>query len=583
MKPTYSNLCARLAVGVIAALGFTTNALGQESLEERVQRQEKQIEDIRRSAEALQRQNETLMKMLSTPAAAAPGNAPLGADEVRSIVTGYLQEKEAKEKAAEAATVDADGRYKIGSDLHMAATWRNGLVISTTNKDFSMHIGGWIQYDNVYWDQTSLLRAAPGGRPGPKQHVAFGAPAGGIGDLQDGTFFRRIRLMTDGNFWENFEYTLVLALENDQFSTIGLDEFWVGATNIPFVGTVRIGHVKNAIGLEADMTASSRTMTFLERSSYSEAIELNQNFVTGMWLGNNYFDQRTTWSTVLFRPDQGASSGAFFGDGQWGAQGRLTALPIYEIDGRHLMHLGISGGWRSGTNNINGTANSNLKTFQLRARPELRDDDPAGSPSGAQVLPNANSNRMIDTGPMVALNDFLLGTEFLYILGPFSVQAEYGWNFPNDVQGFLNGTTFQPLKNPQSYTFQGGYLQLAYTLTGENRSYDKRLGRLDSYYFGRRGPFSNWWFVRDEDGCLNWSLGAWELAARYSFTDLNDGGGLSRIQGGAMNGLTVGLNWYLNDNMKFQFDYVYNQRYDVPTGTIPGSTRGFGMRMQFMY
>jgi phosphate-selective porin OprO/OprP len=246
--------------------------------------------------------------------------------------------------------------------------------------------------------------------------------------------------------------------------------------------------------------------------------------------------------------------------------------------------LGVSGGWRTGTNNVNSaTANGQLKTIQLRARPELRDDDPAGSPAGAQVIPNADSNRLIDTGSLVALNDFLLGTEVLYILGPFSVQAEYGWNFPNDVQGFLNGATFIKLKNPQSYVFQGGYLQLAYTLTGENRSYDKRLGRLDTYYFGRKGNFSNAWLVRDEDGHLNWSMGAWELAARYSFVDLNDGVGPNRIQGGMLDGVTLGLNWYLNDNLKFQFDYVYNHRYDVPTGTNPGWTRGLGMRMQFMY
>ena len=146
-----------------------------------------------------------------------------------------------------------------------------------------------------------------------------------------------------------------------------------------------------------------------------------------------------------------------------------------------------------------------------------------------------------------------------------------------------NGATFIALKNPQSYTFSGGYLQLAYTLTGENRSYDKRLGRLDSYYFGRKGNFSNAWFVRDEDGRLNWSMGAWELAARYSFVDLNNGVGVNRVQGGMLDGVALGLNWYLNDNFKFQFDYVYDHRYDVPTGTNAGWTRGLGMRMQFSY
>ena len=69
---------------------------------------------------------------------------------------------------------------------------------------------------------------------------------------------------------------------------------WVGMKEIPLIGTIRVGHQKVPQGFEGDMVSSSKAMTFLERSAYSEAIELNQNFVTGIWLGNNYFDQRAT-------------------------------------------------------------------------------------------------------------------------------------------------------------------------------------------------------------------------------------------------------------------------------------------------
>jgi len=65
--------------------------------------------------------------------------------------------------------------------------------------------------------------------------------------------------------------------------------------------------------------------------------------------------------------------------------------------------------------------------------------------------------------------------------------------------------------------------------------------------------------------------------------NLNDGVGLNRVQGGVMNGCTLGLNWYLNNNVKLQFNYVYDQRSDLPPGVIEGSTRGFGTRMQFLY
>jgi phosphate-selective porin OprO/OprP len=490
-------------------------------------------------------------------------------------------EKKKADDEAKKAQQDAEG-YVVGSLLDVKASFtKDGyLWLKTPNEDFTMHIGYWMQYDNVWWTQSPLLRTPQDGRPGNKQGVASGAPLGGIGDLEDGTYFRRIRPFLEGTFWEVGEYRLILALENVQFGLTGLDEFWVGLNKIPVIGTVRFGHVKTPMGLEADMTASSRCMTFLERSSYSEAIELNQNFVTGVWLGNNYFDQRATYTFALFRPDQGASSGTFFGDGQWGWQGRLTALPLYECEGRHLLHLGLSGGYRNGTNDLSVSTD---RTFRLRARPELRDDDAAAGGT-SQLVPDANSNRMVDTGAIAASRQWLMGLELLYIAGPLSLQAEYGFNWIDNAIGIApTGFTLNPkITPPQNYFFNGGYVQLAYTLTGENRAYDRAIGTLARTYFNG-GPFSNAWLLWDREGGLNWSVGAWEIAARYSYINLNDGTGLNRIQGGVMNGWTLGLNWYVNSNIKFQFDWVYDQRSAVPVGTIPGYTSGFGTRVQLSF
>jgi phosphate-selective porin OprO/OprP len=405
--------------------------------------------------------------------------------------------------------------------------------------------------------------------------------------------------MMDGVFWDQFEYNWILAFENFQINTAtiggittGLDEFWVGAKNVPLFGTIRVGHVKAAHGLEADMTGSSRTMTFMERSSYSEAIENNINFMTGLWLGNNYFDQRATWSSSIGRADSASANGAWYGDGQYLALGRLTALPIYEADGRHLMHIGASGGWFKAQANLGNPpiAGSAANILALQARPELRDDVPAGG------VVNGNSNRMVSTGNLVCDHEWNFGTEFLYIRGPLSLQAEYGWAWLDNVKGqSAGGIAIAPaLAVPGTFVFNGGYAQVAYMLTGENRSYDKRLGRLDTYYLGRRGPFTNAWFVKDENGCLDWGWGAWELAARWSYVDLNDGvRGLNLIQGGKMDGLTVGLNWYLNNNLKVMFEYVFDHRYALPaatanvfapaTASIPGNVQGYGVRVQFMW
>ncbi|MFO0936890.1 MAG: porin [Gemmataceae bacterium] len=528
------------------------------------------IVDLKARVDRLEQQNQELIRALqdvkATPSqtgTAVPVALPTppAPETAESSQTPSPSEK--------TLTTPALCEPKKSSSVDAKATYKNGLFlwIESPNKEYTMHLGGWMQYDGVFWNQSPDLRTPQGARSGPAQGVASGAPQGGIGNMQDGVYFRRIRIFAEGQIGQYGEYRLIPALENNQFSTIGLDEFWAGLRDVPILGSFRVGHVKNPIGLEADMTSSSRTMTFMERSAYSEAIELSQNFVSGIWWGNHVLDDRVAWQATLFRSSI-AASGAFFGDGQWGTQARLTGIPIYEDKGNELLHLGVSGGWRNGSNNL---ANSPYRLFQSRARVEMRDDDPASTPAGAQSIPNASSARLIDTGAIAAKGLYLLGTETLMIHGPLSFQAEYGWQFLNGAYGVApTGLTLNPAITPnQNYVFNGGYIQVAYTLTGETRGYDKRLGALSRAYYGPDGPFH--------------SYGAWEVAARYSYVNLNDGFGANRIQGGTINGVSVALNWYLNNNFNMMFDWTYNERSNVPSNTIPGRVNGFGIEAQFQF
>src|SRR5262249_32415273 len=90
------------------------------------------------------------------------------------------------------------------------------------------------------------------------------------------------------------------------------------------------------------------------------------------------------------------------------------------------------------------------------------------------------------------------------------------------------------------------------------------------------------WLKRDDDGGVTYGWGAWEVAARYSYLNLNDG----PVRGGVMGGTTLGLNWYLNSNLKVQFEYLTNSRYDKLTGgngNLPAPVQGFGSRIQFQF
>ena len=85
--------------------------------------------------------------------------------------------------------------------------------------------------------------------------------------------------------------------------------------------------------------------------------------------------------------------------------------------------------------------------------------------------------------------------------------------------------------------------------------------------------------MRAEDGSLSWGPGAWELAARWSRLNLNDG----VIHGGVMDGIELGVNWYLNTNLKIQFEYLHNNRYHLKTGQVPGDLDAFAIRTQIFF
>src|SRR5690606_16204002 len=110
--------------------------------------------------------------------------------------------------------------------------------------------------------------------------------------------------------------------------------------------------------------------------------------------------------------------------------------------------------------------------------------------------------------------------------------------------------------------FDGYYAQLGYFLTGETRPYRNASGIFD-----RVKPRRNFGWKEDS----GW--GAWEVTARYSEIDLNDGG----IRGGEQADFTLGLNWYLNPNTRIVWNYIHG---DVDHDLYDGSFDSFLMRFQ---
>ena len=68
-------------------------------------------------------------------------------------------------------------------------------------------------------------------------------------------------------------------------------------------------------------------------------------------------------------------------------------------------------------------------------------------------------------------------------------------------------------------------------------------------------------------------LGALELVARYSSTDLEDG----MLDGGTLDAISLGMNWYLNPNSRVMFNFVRSDG-DSPSGA--GVANAFQTRFQ---
>ncbi|HWP65027.1 MAG TPA: porin [Candidatus Limnocylindria bacterium] len=359
----------------------------------------------------------------------------------------------------------------------MRVYWKEGVRFETADKAFQAHVGGRVQTDFAAFSESDGFKDA-------------------FGDVEDGAEIRRARLMVEGLAYERIEFRL----EYD-FATGDAEakDVYVGLVDMPYVGGIRVGHVKEPFSF--DELTSSRFLTFLERA-LPNALAPSRNL--GVLLHNAVLDERLTWAAGAFRNSD--AFGEDQDDGGWAATGRLTGLPWYD-DGGALVHLGVAASYRDPQGNMQ----------RFRARPE------------AHLAPD-----VVDTGDVLTDELTRLGGELAAVVGPAWLQSEY-------IAALAQGSG--PDRNVSGY-----YVQAGFFLTGERRPYKK-----ESAVFDR---------VRPRRSVLvggNPGPGAWEVAARWSSLDLNSG----PIRGGQANDLTAGVNWYLNPLTRVSANYVYSERLDV--------------------
>jgi len=258
--------------------------------------------------------------------------------------------------------------------------------------------------------------------------------------------------------------------------------------------------------MSLEAITSSRDITYMELAAPVQALAPGND--AGLRIGRPVFHERMTWAFGLFSQGLGSEYGDASQDFAR-AIGRLTWLPVYHVDpdrpdAARFLHLGLSA-------NALYSGNS---TVRYRSRPE------------SYLAPY-----VVDTGDISAEGALVVGGEVAWVNGPFSLQGEYLHSFVRENQ--TNATTI--------LNFDGLYASASWFLTGESRPYNLINGCFD-----RVVPKHN----------FNWGRGgwgAWELAARYSYVNLDSGD----INGGRMSLLMAGVNWYLHSHVKWRFEYGF--------------------------
>jgi len=408
----------------------------------------------------------------------------------------------------------------------------NRPLIRSADSAFSLAFRGRLQFDaGSFYQDSSLPASVSAGR-----------------DLRNGANFRRAQFGVEGKVFRDFEYEFVFDFGSSGTERAGqIYLLRLGYTGIPHV-TINAGAIQPKFTL--DDSTSSGDLTFMERSSIV-------NTLLDPYGGSDSrrgIEVRYQSENFLRNGDNLLVAGAFTGariaetkTDDEGTQILGRAAYRFYSDENSNFQIGVSAA-RIVNHPDGGIA--------IGDRPETRID-------GTRLVGFGSPGLAPEVG---AKSGFMWGLEAAANYGPFTMQGEY---FRHTLE-----RTDTALKDP---SFSGWYVQASYMLTGESRPYNTATAA-----FGAPAPRHA--FDRD-DG--DW--GAWEVKARYSVNDLDafivDPNPANRVRGGEQHIIGTGVNWYMNRNVRWLFDYslVDIDRLD-PMGLEAGQDfQVLAARMQFSF
>lgn len=336
-------------------------------------------------------------------------------------------------------------------------------------------------------------------------------------DNDNNSNIRRARFGFKGKIGENLEYQSEMDFSEDEADIQDMTLTYTGFERFD----ITAGHHRPPVGFERN-TSSNHNM-FIERATSTNLFSANRKIgLSTASKAENYII-----SAGMFNEDAGGSNSDQGEDLSLDARAAANILGLYDDTQEHVFHLGLGYSYQKPSD-----------TLRYRARPGVGD-----------------GSRFIDTG---ILNDVdtanIINAELVGVFGALSFQGEYF------------ATLLDRSRNPDAM-FDGYYAQAGYFLTGETRNYDgtsglfKRTSVLDDFSHSGHG------------------IGAWEVVARYDNTNLSDVD--AGITGGNLDLYTLGLNWYLNKNVRIMNNLILVDS-DENAATVPDDDPTiFKMRAQW--
>lgn len=398
---------------------------------------------------------------------------------------------------AMAGTVTTDG-----TDIVIKT--KSGLEVATTDKQYSFKLGGRIQADFDQFDGFYTTN----------------------NESANEAYFRRAQMEFGGNY-KDWRYQINYDFSDNRGNENKFDEATITYTGFAPIN-IKIGRFDPDYSLEK--ATSSKWVTTKERSAILDlaswttahengmGVQANGTY-GGMFYGSASIQQQD--SSASLEDEDGKDVNSYFMRG--------VVAPI--VSETQVLHFGLDYATRSYGNERDGTKFGGAISSNLGVR-GINENN--GLNSAALVLAPSDASATAGNTTTGFESDDVVGLEFAYMTGPFSVQSEY---LKRDLSGYgSNGD-----REATGYN-----MLLAYTLTGESRIY-----KLDGAKFDAIKPFDK----------VN---GAWELFYRYDNLNVEDDQAMATVSGVAIDESeakvhTLGVNWYANEAVKISASYLMSK------------------------